>query len=195
MVHRCFVDKVVEIDRFSCKRKREKMIIKPFSRKRLDLNAGLLPSFFCCCCPALPFTTIMTQTLPMNPRFCCDFVSAGCLRGKACRLRHDIKKCGCGLVLPASDYASHSLGKRHRDALAGKGLRPRRQSSTRASPSQTTNGYCYDEDEIDARPADGHFAGAARVPRCPKCSRFIATHLLQEHLDTVRLESSFSSGS
>ncbi|KAK7047845.1 hypothetical protein VNI00_006173 [Paramarasmius palmivorus] len=127
----------------------------------------------------------MTQTLPINPRFCYDFVGAGCLRGKACRLRHDIKKCGCGLVLPASDYASHSLGKRHRDALAGKGLRPRRQS-TRASPSQTTvsNGYCYDEDEIDARPADGHFAGAARVPRCPKCSRFIVADLLQEHLDS-----------
>ncbi|ESK92561.1 rna helicase [Moniliophthora roreri MCA 2997] len=123
----------------------------------------------------------MTQSLPMNSRFCYDFVGrTGCPRGRACRLRHDIKKCECGLVLPVSDYASHSLGKRHRDATAGKGLRPRRQSA-RASPSQTVN--YYDED-IDARPAEGHFAGAARVPRCPKCSRFIAAELLKEHLDS-----------
>ncbi|KAK7052594.1 RNA helicase [Favolaschia claudopus] len=47
-------------------------------------------------------------------RFCDDFLSAaGCRLGKRCPLRHDIKKCTCGLVLPNKHVRAHLAGKRH----------------------------------------------------------------------------------
>ncbi|KAF7378134.1 RNA helicase [Mycena sanguinolenta] len=49
----------------------------------------------------------------MNPKFCYDSVGSGCKFGKACRLRHDILKCSCGLVLLASNIGPHLAGKRH----------------------------------------------------------------------------------
>ncbi|KAJ7266375.1 P-loop containing nucleoside triphosphate hydrolase protein [Mycena haematopus] len=48
-----------------------------------------------------------------NPKFCYDSVGTGCKSGKACRLRHDILKCSCGLVLLASKIGPHLAGKRH----------------------------------------------------------------------------------
>ncbi|KAL0566482.1 hypothetical protein V5O48_015530 [Marasmius crinis-equi] len=48
---------------------------------------------------------------------------------------------------------------------------------TSSSPS-----YHYEEEDIDARPETGHFSGSTRIPRCPKCSRFIPAELYEQHL-------------
>ncbi|THU92777.1 hypothetical protein K435DRAFT_905442 [Dendrothele bispora CBS 962.96] len=73
-----------------------------------------------------------SQPFLHNPTFCYVFASQpggqGCTK-KDCKLRHDVLKCLCGLVLPISDYASHSGGKRHQDAMNGKPLRPRTTSN------------------------------------------------------------------
>ncbi|KAJ7434430.1 P-loop containing nucleoside triphosphate hydrolase protein [Mycena galericulata] len=49
----------------------------------------------------------------MNLKFCYDSVGTGCKQGQGCRLRHDIQKCSCGLVLLLSNVAAHRAGKRH----------------------------------------------------------------------------------
>ncbi|KAJ7841089.1 P-loop containing nucleoside triphosphate hydrolase protein [Mycena olivaceomarginata] len=49
----------------------------------------------------------------VNAKFCYDSVGKGCSLGQNCRLRHDILKCSCGLVLLASNIAAHLAGKRH----------------------------------------------------------------------------------
>ncbi|KAJ8087535.1 hypothetical protein PM082_006366 [Marasmius tenuissimus] len=140
-----------------------------------------------------------------NPRFCLDFLEGRCRFGQNCRNRHDIRRCDCGLVLPLTDYASHSGGKRHREAIAGMGPRPRQRSGrgsgsrqngvgngnvygsgTRSNGTGNRNSsspsYHYDESDLDARPDTGHFSGAARVPLCSKCSRFIPAELYDEHI-------------
>ncbi|KAJ7150898.1 hypothetical protein C8R43DRAFT_887088 [Mycena crocata] len=53
-----------------------------------------------------------------NPRFCYDSVGTGCLHEQTCRLRHDIRRCSCGLVLLNAVVASHLAGRRHRLLLA-----------------------------------------------------------------------------
>ncbi|KAF9260601.1 P-loop containing nucleoside triphosphate hydrolase protein [Marasmius fiardii PR-910] len=123
--------------------------------------------------------------LLFNPRFCFDFIEGRCRYGEGCRHRHDIRRCECGLILPCSDYASHSGGKRHREAIAGRGLRPRRRPAARVSGqngNSPSSSHYYDESDLDARPEQGHFSGAARVPRCPKCSRFVQAELYEDHV-------------
>ncbi|KAF5356601.1 hypothetical protein D9758_008284 [Tetrapyrgos nigripes] len=149
----------------------------------------------------------MSQSLLHNPTFCYDFVSQ--LNGRSCRrkgctLRHDITRCSCGLVLPVSDYPSHSGGKRHRDAMNGKPLRPRTgprsgpkirrgQAVARAQASEiffSTDGQTvrvpWDEDLDDFLPF-GARAQSVAVPaptsmRCPKCSKDVPSTQYQEHV-------------
>ncbi|KAJ6572149.1 P-loop containing nucleoside triphosphate hydrolase protein [Mycena capillaripes] len=54
------------------------------------------------------------MTTNLNPAYCYDSVGKGCKLGQSCRLRHDIQKCSCGLVLPAANIDSHLAGQRHR---------------------------------------------------------------------------------
>ncbi|KAG7097715.1 hypothetical protein E1B28_005039 [Marasmius oreades] len=123
--------------------------------------------------------------LLLNPRFCSEFLEGNCRHGEGCRHRHDIRRCECGLILPSSDYASHSGGKRHKEAIAGRALRPRRRPPSRVprqNGNSSSSSYYYDKSDLDARPEQGHFSGSASVPRCPKCSRFISAELYQDHV-------------
>ncbi|KAJ7474539.1 P-loop containing nucleoside triphosphate hydrolase protein [Mycena galericulata] len=69
----------------------------------------------------------------MNPKFCYDSVGTGCKRGQGCRLRHDIQKCSCGLVLLLSSVAAHQAGKRHQTLLETKNSESKAQGNLRNS--------------------------------------------------------------
>jgi hypothetical protein len=64
--------------------------------------------------PLQHYYLLRTMTTNLNPKYCYDSVGNGCKLGQGCRLRHDIQKCSCGLVLAASEMGPHLAGKRHR---------------------------------------------------------------------------------
>jgi hypothetical protein len=68
--------------------------------------AAVLSAYIC----ALAATSMTTN---INPKFCYDSIGVGCRLGRACRLRHDIQKCSCGLVLRTVTMGGHLAGKRH----------------------------------------------------------------------------------
>lgn len=56
--------------------------------------------------------------LQMSHELCVAHLNpGGCSRGRLCSKRHDIWRCGCGLVLLNLNYGSHMNGARHRKLL------------------------------------------------------------------------------
>ncbi|KAG7439173.1 P-loop containing nucleoside triphosphate hydrolase protein [Guyanagaster necrorhizus] len=101
--------------------------------------------------------------------WCYDSVSSsGCRQPPGtCKLRHDITKCSCGLVLYTYSYESHIHGRRHQQIFAG--IQP---------------------------PVSRRRTGARTKQQCPHCrpsreyrenelQAHIATHTVQERLQTA----------
>lgn len=82
-------------------------------------------------------TPYTVSTMSINPRYCGRFVSDnGCPLGQTCRLRHDIRKCSCDLVILLCNFLPHTRGKRHQQLL----IESRRRRQNFVPNSQRTRG-------------------------------------------------------
>ncbi|KAJ3819685.1 RNA helicase [Lentinula raphanica] len=124
----------------------------------------------------------------LNPKYCYDFLSTqGCLRGSACKLRHDILKCSCGMVLRRRDHHSHVRGKRHthlhRQARKSRSVLPVVEDPE-LSPLNSNRQTESSEPE------------ALAVVRCSRCQKRALHSQMAEHLKThdvqERLESVYA---
>ena len=60
-----------------------------------------------------------------NPTYCFNFLTErGCPLGQSCRLRHDIRRCSCDLVILSKHFEQHMNGNRHQQLLVALGKKP-----------------------------------------------------------------------
>ncbi|KAJ6608222.1 P-loop containing nucleoside triphosphate hydrolase protein [Mycena sp. CBHHK59/15] len=114
-----------------------------------------------------------------NPRFCYNFVEAGC-NHQGCRLRHDIRKCTCGLVVPLQHFDTHQAGKRHRGLLDSK-LKEERRGNLPSHPRPSP-----------AAGNPGPSRAATEVSHCDRCGKEIPSVHLAAHVDQHRRRQLFA---
>ncbi|KAK0191970.1 RNA helicase [Armillaria mellea] len=101
--------------------------------------------------------------------WCYDSLSSvGCRQPPGtCKLRHDITKCSCGLILYTYTYENHVHGRRHQEILAGT-QRPVSRPRKHARAKQSCP-HCRPTREFWKNELKGH----------------LATHTIQERLQTA----------
>ncbi|KAJ6480358.1 P-loop containing nucleoside triphosphate hydrolase protein [Mycena sanguinolenta] len=105
----------------------------------------------------------------VNPKFCYDSVGSGCKSGKACRLRHDILKCSCGLVLLASNIVPHLAGKRHGLLGNTREFQPAPEPIVNLRRNRRPPGPVVSESALDSSESNS----AAESSPCDRCGRQI----------------------
>ncbi|KAK0204282.1 P-loop containing nucleoside triphosphate hydrolase protein [Desarmillaria ectypa] len=100
--------------------------------------------------------------------WCYDSVSpSGCRQPGTCKLRHDITKCSCELILYTYTYESHIHGRRHQQILAG----------TEPPVSRRRKGGRPKQPCPHCRPTREFWENELRA--------HVATHTVQERLETT----------
>ncbi|KAJ3929858.1 MAG: RNA helicase [Lentinula lateritia] len=112
---------------------------------------------------------------PSPTKICNDSLEGRvCPRGSACKLRHDIVKCSCGLILRQLDFRSHVKGKRHSQ------LSRQAASSDRSVPPIVEEGPAP-----NASASSSEFASSTR---CTRCRKHVPQSQLQDHLKVHDLQ-------